>query len=68
MWWNKPRTAEPQKILLHENTQTPFSGNSPHTNSINQLSPGNTSSDPESRRNPCTPIIATKRLEKTEID
>ena len=46
MWWNKPRTAEPNKILLHENTQTPFSGNSPHTKSINQLSPAKTSSDP----------------------
>ena len=36
---------EPKKILLRENTPTPFSGNRPHTNSINQLSPANTSSD-----------------------
>jgi hypothetical protein len=55
---------EPKKILLHKNTQTPFSGNSPHTNSINQLSPANTSSDPAIHE----ATSAHKRLEKTEND
>jgi hypothetical protein len=32
--------------MVHESNQTPFSGSSLHTNSINQTSPANTSSDP----------------------
>jgi hypothetical protein len=58
---------KPNKILLYEKNQTPLSGSSLHTNSINQTPPANISYDPVMQKvTPAHQLLPPNGLRKPE--